>query len=119
MACGATVIALAAWGGGCGSTSAKAPQRASFVMPARHGITVSELEHAVRTNPNNEASHVACRRLRHPPRHSPLSPPPTFTCHIAFGHEHPATYDVQIVSGRCFVAERRRPGRADYGCIRR
>jgi hypothetical protein len=81
-------------------------------------VTVTQLQVALRTNPHNEASHVACRRVRRPPSRSPLSPPPTFTCRIAFGRQRPATYDVQTISGRCFVAERRRPGRADYGCIR-
>ncbi len=82
-------------------------------------FTVTQLAYALRTNPNNEASVAACRRLRHPRRHSPLSPPPTFTCLIAVNGNPTATFDVQVLPSGCFVAERRRPGQADYGCIHR
>ncbi len=81
-------------------------------------VTVTQLQVALRTNPNNEASHAACRRPRHPIHGSGLAPAPTFVCRIAVNGHPAATFDVQILTDRCFVAERRRPGQADYGCIR-
>ena len=69
--------------------------------------------------PQQPASVASCRRLSHPRHHSPLSPPPTFTCRIAVNGNPTATFDVQVLPNGCFVAERRRPGQADYGCIRR
>jgi hypothetical protein len=40
---------------------------------------------------------------------------PLFTCEVTVLGER-ATYDVQVLHNGCFVAERRRVGRAVYGC---
>jgi hypothetical protein len=40
---------------------------------------------------------------------------PLFTCELTLTGER-ASYVVQVLHGGCFVAERRRPGRAVYGC---
>jgi hypothetical protein len=41
--------------------------------------------------------------------------PPVFACTITAGGAATA-YDVQLLPNGCFVAERRRPGKAIYGC---
>jgi hypothetical protein len=40
---------------------------------------------------------------------------PLFTCELTVTGER-ASYVVQVLRNGCFVAERRRPGRAVYGC---
>jgi hypothetical protein len=40
---------------------------------------------------------------------------PLFTCELTVTGER-ASYVVQVLPNGCFVAERRRPGRAIYGC---
>jgi hypothetical protein len=48
---------------------------------------------------------------------SPFGPtgPPVFSCSITAGGA-PSVYDVQLLPSGCFVAERRKPGKAIYGC---
>ena len=41
--------------------------------------------------------------------------PPVFACSITAGGSRTA-YDVQLLPTGCFVAERRKPGKAIYGC---
>jgi len=43
------------------------------------------------------------------------SGPPVYACTLARGG-HEASYDVQLLATGCFVAERRAPGSAIYGC---
>jgi hypothetical protein len=85
---------------------------------SRH-VSAAALEHALRTNPTNEATFAACRRMTGPQHthvfgntHAPL-----FACRIGLRGGLPARFDVQVLPGGCFVAERRRPGEADYGCV--
>jgi hypothetical protein len=42
--------------------------------------------------------------------------PPVFACTITAGGSRTA-YDVQLLPNGCFVAERRAPGKAIYGCV--
>jgi hypothetical protein len=48
---------------------------------------------------------------------SPFGPTgaPVFACSITASGTHSA-YDVQLLPNGCFVAERRKPGKAIYGC---
>jgi hypothetical protein len=48
---------------------------------------------------------------------SPFGPngPPVFSCQLRAGGTRIA-YDVQLLANGCFVAERRKPGKAIYGC---
>lgn len=48
---------------------------------------------------------------------SPFGPtgPPVYACTLGRGG-HQASYDVQLLATGCFVAERRAPGVAIYGC---
>lgn len=92
--------------------------------PKRTTFSARQLEAALRTNPNSEARSAACtpagspqrRRARHVFGRTRL---PLFVCAIAFGRRGAETFDVQVLRSGCFVAERRRPGQADFGCIRR
>jgi hypothetical protein len=87
-------------------------------------FTARQLEAALRANPNSEARSAACtpagspqrRRARHAFGRTRL---PLFVCAIALGRRGAETFDVQVLRSGCFVAERRRPGQADVGCIRR
>jgi hypothetical protein len=40
---------------------------------------------------------------------------PMFSCLITVSGEQ-AAYNVEVLANGCYVAERRRPGRAIYGC---
>ncbi len=84
-------------------------------------FTATELEVALRTNPNNEAKSAACRTADHSDggrRTFGNTRPQLFVCHIALMPRPAEAFDVQILPNGCFVAERLQRGQADYGCIR-
>jgi hypothetical protein len=84
-------------------------------------VSAMALERALRTNPNNPAV-ASCRAARPADRLRARrvfgSWPHLYVCNIAPGGQPPAAFDVQVLGHGCFVAERRRPGQADYGCMR-
>lgn len=106
---------------------AAAPAAAGTVAPAARPASgrysAAQLELALRTNPNQHATVARCARpataraqavsrRAFASRHAL-----TFTCQIAVNHQPAALFDVEVLHGGCFVAERRRRGQADYGCI--
>ena len=42
--------------------------------------------------------------------------PPVFAC-LVFAGGGSSAYDVQVLPNHCYVAERRKPGKAIYGCL--
>jgi hypothetical protein len=88
---------------------------------ARRPVTAARLAQALRTNPNMPAA-ATCHRATRADRRAVRSfatTPRLFVCQITLPHRAAATFDVQVLAGGCFVAERRRRGQADYGCVRR
>jgi hypothetical protein len=90
--------------------------------PAR-GYTVRELEAALRTNPNREARRVGCAPAtgadrREARRTFGRTRARLFVCRLDLGAGSAELFDVVLMRDGCFVGERRRPGAADYGCIR-
>jgi hypothetical protein len=106
------------------SPVAKASPRrpARPARPARR-YTVGELEAALRTNPNRQARRAACAPAtgadrREAERAFGRTRAPLFACRLDLGGGSTELFDVVLTPGGCFVGERRRPGAADYGCIR-
>jgi hypothetical protein len=90
----------------------------------RPAVTAARLEAALRTNPNGEATSAECTKATDAQRKRarPVfgrTRLPLFVCDIALGRQGAERFDVQVLGSGCFVAERRRPGQADVGCIRR
>jgi hypothetical protein len=90
----------------------------------RRTYTATELAAALRTNPNDEAASADCRTAtardrRRARRTFGRTRLPLFVCAIALRREPAETFDVQVLRNGCFVAERRRGTRGDFGCIRR
>lgn len=90
--------------------------------PSRRRFTSTELETALLTNPNDEATSAACAatvedRAR---RTFGRTRAQLFVCTIRLMRARaPAeAFDVQVLHNGCFIAERIRGGQADYGCIR-
>jgi hypothetical protein len=120
--------AVAAWLGlaivvaGCGNDP---PRRATATKPPAHAaarppVSAERLAQAIRTNPNMPAS-AACHRATAADRraaHSFATTKRLFVCRITLPGQSPAIFDVQVLGNGCFVAERRRRGQADYGCVR-
>jgi hypothetical protein len=71
-------------------------------------VSAAQLERALVNNPDDPAL-ATCRAFKRIRR--------LFVCRIALRGQQPALFDVQVLDNGCFVAERRRPGQADYGCI--
>jgi hypothetical protein len=87
---------------------------------ARRSVSARELEHALARNPNDPAV-ATCRAASAADRRRARSFAHTrhlFVCVISLRNQAPATFDVQLLANHCFVAERRRRGQADYGCVR-
>jgi hypothetical protein len=80
---------------------------------------VHRLEHALlvaRSEPHPSA--VSCRLESAAERgQSPFGKtgPPVFACSVTAAGA-PSVYDVQVLPSGCYVAERRKPGKAIYGC---
>jgi hypothetical protein len=91
--------------------------RTSSGPPA--GAKVHGLEQALRKSPSKPSvSAVTCHAESVSQRaQSPFGKtgPPVFACSITAGGA-PVAYDVQLLPSGCFVAERRAPGKAIYGC---
>lgn len=89
--------------------------------PAARRVTATNLERALRTNPHQPAT-AACRAPTATDRRRAARvfghTTRLFVCRIAMRGRRPATFDVQVLANGCFVAERRRRGQADYGCVR-
>jgi hypothetical protein len=82
-------------------------------------VSAAQLEHALVNNPDDPAL-ATCRAATRADRHAARSfkhTPRLFVCRLALRGQQPALFDVQVLDNGCFVAERRRPGQADYGCI--
>ena len=114
----AIVLAL----GGCRDARAQRAPAAPPHPPAAAAppISADRLAQAIDRNPNMPAS-ATCHRATAQDRRTARTFATTkrlFVCRIALAHQDPATFDVQLLGNRCFVAERRRPGQADYGCVR-
>lgn len=90
---------------------------------AREGrVTTTQLELALRTNPNHEASSATCRTSDPNERDRARKTfgktrRPLFVCDIALRQRRAEAFDVQVLPNGCFVAERVRGGQADYGCL--
>jgi hypothetical protein len=84
---------------------------------------IPALEQGILRNPNDNARAASCRSATDADRaRAPFGPRATnlYVCTIDLPRAgDPARYDVQLLANNCFVAERRRPGNADYGCIHR
>lgn len=83
------------------------------------GVSARSLEHALVTGGRPPRPSAASCRTASPAERSaaPFGPTrlPLFTCQVTIGGEQ-ADYAVQVLRNGCFVAERRRPGHAVYGC---
>lgn len=83
-------------------------------------VRAKDLERAIRTNPGEPAT-AHCRPATKADRRAAVfgNTHYLFACTIARRDSAPALFDVQVLgTNACFVAERRRPGQVDYGCIR-
>jgi hypothetical protein len=90
------------------------------VIPAQPPpVSAADLEEGLRANPDDPAQ-ATCRAATRADRLAARSFAGTrrlFICSIALRGEPAAVFDVQVLANGCFVAERRRRGQADYGCI--
>lgn len=95
-----------------------APLPAPRVPP----VTAAQLEQALRTNPNQEASAASCRRAtRAERRRSRVFGPtrlPLFVCSIAVSGLPAEPFVVQVLPDHCFVGVARHGHRGDMGCVR-
>jgi hypothetical protein len=96
---------------------------ARLAAPKAPPVTAAQLEHALRTNPNEEASAASCRRAGHADRLAARwafgrTRRSLFVCRIAFPHVAAATYAVVLTPGRCFASASRERRHGDYGCVR-
>ncbi len=116
----AAIVALGAGGlSGCGSSSSRSTSTApgGALQPA---VPVARrLERALRrARATPRVSAASCRPETATQRSgSPFGSdgPPVYACTLARGGPQTA-YDVQVLASGCFVAERRAPGAAIYGC---
>lgn len=88
----------------------------------RQAVTAGRLQAALRANPGNAAAFAACRPATAADRSDARNAlrktrAQLFACDIAVNGNPRALFDVQVLAGGCYVAERRRSGQADYGCI--
>jgi hypothetical protein len=117
----AALVAIAA--PGCADDS---PRRAPTSTPPRShahaSVTAERLAQAIRTNPNMPAE-ASCDQATAADRRAAArtfgSTRRLFVCRITLARQAPAIFDVQLLANGCFVAERRRRGQADYGCVRK
>ena len=89
-----------------------------FVRPG-DDVSAAGLAQALRTNASNPAIGT-CHRATPADRRRARSFARTrrlFICMLALREQPAATFDVQMLANDCFVAERRRRGQADYGCV--
>jgi hypothetical protein len=123
---GRTFDALIAFGP---ASSTRARSQALHVLDTfrtlpgnRSRPTPIALESALLANPNQPATVAICNRAtatdrrRAPFGHTRL---PLYACRIALRGARAERFDVQVLPNGCFVAERRRRGQADYGCLPR
>jgi hypothetical protein len=103
----------------------KAPSTRRSVAPARPArrFTVRDLEAALRANPNRRARRAACAPAtgadrREAERAFGRTRARLFACRLDLGGGSAELFDLMLMRNGCFVGERRRPGAADYGCIR-
>lgn len=107
--------------GGTGSRPA-APAKPPAARPASPGFTATQLEVALRVNPNQEARAARCRTATAADRRAatPIfgaTRRQLFVCLIALPPRPPELFYVPVQRSGCFTGERRAPGRADWGCI--
>jgi hypothetical protein len=106
---------------GCAEDSPRTGPAAA--QPPRSGdITAERLAQAIRTNPNMPAE-ASCDQATAADRRAAArtfgKARRLFVCRITLARQAPAIFDVQLLASGCFVAERRRRGQADYGCVRK
>jgi hypothetical protein len=123
------VVAVLLTASGCGSSSGSPESRSQPTAPAGRtggggpsrvdGVSVRSVERALQAQAGPpRPTKVTCRasspaeRRAAPFGHTRL---PLFTCELTVTGDR-AAYVVQVLHNGCFVAERRRPGRAVYGC---
>jgi hypothetical protein len=126
---GFAMIAVLLTASGCGSSSVSvqtgSPAKVAGKRPgaaeassAGGGVSVRSLERALAHGAPPRPTTVTCRasssaeRSTAPFGHTLL---PLFTCELTLTGDR-ASYVVQVLHNGCFVAERRHPGRAVYGC---
>jgi hypothetical protein len=92
---------------------------ASARTSPRANVVVGRVEQALLANPTSpRPSSASCRdptaaeRTAAPFGHTHR---PVFSCLVKISGEV-GRYEVQVLASGCYVAERRRPGRAIYGC---
>jgi hypothetical protein len=101
----------------CGSKS-HPQQRSKPSKPPASSASARRLEHALLAAGPPRPKSASCRPATAADRRaSPVgaSPSPVFSCVIDVAGTK-APYYVQVLKTGCFVAERRRVGRAIYGC---
>ena len=126
---------------GCGS-SGHSSSRSTPAVPATVStttVTSSASSASSTTTSSSSAAPLPAGRVAHDLLHASVKPPLTgarcaletaaqrarspfgpvggtvYACTLAHGGP-PVAYDVQVLSNGCFVAERRKPGAAIYGC---
>jgi len=107
-------------GGGSSSSDSDTAGEAPLHPDIGRDVSARELEHALLTQARPAAQEADCRRSAPAERErTPFGDTqrPLFSCAITLGDER-ARYDVQVLRNACFVAERRRPDRAIFACVR-
>jgi hypothetical protein len=114
-------VAIIAVATGCGASSSSrgvAPRAAQAPAVVR-GVSVGSVERALLAHGGPPApTAAACRASSAAERASApfgRTRRPLFTCELTVTGER-ASYVVQVLRNGCFIAERRRRGRAVYGC---
>ncbi|MEY2513254.1 MAG: hypothetical protein QOJ89_612 [bacterium] len=116
----AALLSVAIVVAGCGGDPRRPATAAKPHAAARPPVTAERLAQAIRTNPNMPAE-ASCHRATAADRRAARTFANTrrlFVCRITLPSQRPAMFDVQVLGNGCFVAERRRRGQADYGCVR-
>jgi hypothetical protein len=119
-ACVAATLALTACGGSSGAPARGATTGGSSVRETVvGGVSVHSVERALvahggppRPTSASCRGATAAERAAAPFGHTRR---PFFSCLVTVTGER-ARYDVQVLGNGCYIAERRRPGRAVYGC---
>jgi hypothetical protein len=112
---GAVAVLVAACGGGAPSPARSTSEKAPAQAVVQSDVSKSSVERALLANgPTTAACQASSSAVR---SQAPFGPTrlPLFTCELTITGER-ASYAVQVLPNGCFVAERRRPGRAVYGC---
>jgi hypothetical protein len=93
-----------------------------WISPNLPPVTAGALEHALRTNPNQEASAASCRRAtRAERRRARRLFGPTrlalFSCSIAVRGAPAEPFVVQVLPNHCYVGVALHSRRGDMGCV--